>query len=70
MSMAKFISNQKIYRVSPLSLKSISNRLKKMEKINSEADWPDIGYYIELPTQSIVQSNRWLMAQKVNEHLV
>ena len=29
MSIAKCISNKKIYRVSPLSLKSISNRLKK-----------------------------------------
>ena len=29
MSIAQYISNQKIYRVSPLSLKSISNRLKK-----------------------------------------
>ena len=44
--------------------------IKKMEKLIQKRIDQILGIIVSLPTQSIVQSNWWLMAQKVNEHLV
>ena len=43
--------------------------IKKMEKLIQKRIDQILGIIVSLPTQSIVQSNPWLMAQKVNEHL-
>ena len=40
-----------------------------MEKLIQKRIDQILGIIVSLPTQSIVQSNPWLMAQKVNEHL-
>ena len=43
--------------------------IKKMEKLIQKRIDQILGIIESLPTQSIVQSNQWLMTQKVNEHL-